>query len=288
MEKMPGVLYLCATPIGNLEDITLRALRILREVDVIVAEDSRRTRKLLAHYGLTTPLSKSLYQGVEEARVAGVLALLRAGKKVALVSDAGTPLISDPGFPLVRACIREGIPVVPIPGPSAVLAALVGSGLPPERFLFAGYPPRKPGERRRWLSELLSIPATVIFFEAPSRLLSTLHIVAELAPERPTVVARELTKVHEEFVRGEARAVYESFRVRGQVRGECVVLLGPAGEAKTKSNLEEIQALYQGLLAQGLSPQEARKEVARRTGHSRRDVYQALLNRAQSKEAENP
>ncbi|MCS7240691.1 MAG: 16S rRNA (cytidine(1402)-2'-O)-methyltransferase [Candidatus Bipolaricaulota bacterium] len=284
---MPGTLYICATPIGNLEDITLRALRILKEVDVIVAEDSRRTRQLLAHYGITTPLAASLYQGVEQARVDGVLALLENGRNVALVSDAGTPLVSDPGFPLVRACIHAGIPVVPVPGPSAVLASLVASGLPPDRFLFAGYPPRRPGEKKRWLREILAIPATVIFFESPQRLLSTLKIVAELDPARPTVVARELTKIHEEFVRGEAQTVYENLRARERVRGECVVLLGPATKAEKTADPQEINALYAELLGQGFSPREARKEVARRTGYSRREVYQIVLRRGE-KDKEGP
>lgn len=281
---MFGTLYICATPIGNLEDITLRTLRVLKEVDVIVAEDSRRTRQLLAYYGITTPLASSLYQGVEQARIEGILQLLRAGKNVALVSDAGTPLICDPGFPLVRACIEAGVPVVPVPGPSAVLVSLVASGLPTDRFFFAGYPPRKLGEKKRWLSQLLTVPATVIFFESPHRLLSTLKILTELDAARPTVVARELTKVHEEFIRGEARAIYENLRARGKVRGECVVLLGPASKVETKGNSQEIHALYQELLAQGLSPQEARKEVARRTGYSQRDVYRAVLSRVKSRD----
>jgi 16S rRNA (cytidine1402-2'-O)-methyltransferase len=286
---MPGVLYLCATPIGNLGDITLRALQVLREADVIVAEDTRRTRKLLSHYGITTPLSASLYQGVEEERVEGVLSLLRAGKKVALVSDAGTPLISDPGFPLVRACIREGIPVVPIPGASAVLAALVGSGLPPDRFLFAGYPPRKIGERRRFLSELLSIPATVILFESPHRLLSTLEILAELDPERPTVVARELTKIHEEFVRGTASQVLGEFQRRGKVLGECVVLFGPETK-ELRRDEAEILATYERFLTQGLASKEAIKEAARALGLPKREVYRILhqkLREAGPKDQEN-
>jgi 16S rRNA (cytidine1402-2'-O)-methyltransferase len=286
---MPGTLYLCSTPIGNLEDITLRVLRILREVDVIVAEDSRRTRQLLSHYGITTPLAPSLYQGVEEARTEEVLALLRLGKNVALVSDAGTPLISDPGFPLVRACIREGIPVVPVPGASAVLAALVGSGLPPDRFLFAGYPPRKIGERRRFLSELLSIPATVILFESPHRLLSTLEILAELDPERPTVVARELTKIHEEFVRGTASQVLGEFQRRGKVLGECVVLFGPETK-EIRGDEAEILATYKRFFAQGLASKEAIKEAARALGLPKREVYRILhpkLREAVPKDQEN-
>ena len=276
---MPGTLYLCATPIGNLEDITLRVLRILREVDVIVAEDSRRTRQLLSHYGITTPLAPSLYQGVEEARTEGVLALLRLGKNVALVSDAGTPLVSDPGFPLVRACIAEGIPVVPVPGPSAVLAALVASGLPPQPFLFAGYPPRAPRARQKWLEELLFLPYTVVFFEAPHRLLTTLELLANLAPGRSVAVARELTKVHEEFVRGTATEVHAEFARREKIQGEIVVLLAPAEEKAKTPEVSPALALtrYRELLAQGFSPKEARGELSRIYGLSKRQIYRIIL-----------
>ncbi len=276
---MPGTLYLCATPIGNLEDVTLRVLRILKEVDVIVAEDSRRTRGLLAHYGIKTPLAPSLYQGVEEERTEAVLALLRAGKDVALVSDAGTPLISDPGYPLVKACIEEGIPVVPVPGPSAVLAALVASGLPPQPFLFAGYPPRAPTARRKWFSELLSKPYTLILFESPKRLLTTLSLLAELAPERPLVVARELTKVHEEFVRGQACEVHRAFAKREKILGEIVILVGPAEEREEKVSRgkEALLSLYQSFLDQGLPPKEARKRAAKELGLPSREVYRLLL-----------
>lgn len=278
---MAGCLYLCATPIGNLEDITLRALRIMREVDVLVAEDSRRTRNLLTHYGITTPLAPSLYQGTEEERTRRILDLLREGKDVALVSDAGTPLISDPGFPLVLACIREGIPVVPIPGPSAVLAALVASGLPADRFLFAGYPPRKLSAREEWLSELMEYGCTVVIFEAPTRLLATLGMLSELDPSREVVVARELTKVHEEFVRGKAEDVFRELRNRANIKGEIVILLGPKPKAKVSCPASsEVRDLYEKLIASGLSPKEARKEVAQQLGIPRRVVYRALLENA--------
>ncbi|MFN3346723.1 MAG: 16S rRNA (cytidine(1402)-2'-O)-methyltransferase [Candidatus Bipolaricaulaceae bacterium] len=278
---MAGTLYICATPIGNLEDVTLRVLRVLKEVDVIVAEDTRRTRQLLARYGISTPLAPSLYQGVEEERTEGVLALLRAGKNVALVCDAGTPLISDPGYPLVRACLAEGIAVVPVPGPSAVLAALVASGLPPQPFLFAGYPPRAVGARKTWLAEFLALPYTLVFFESPGRLLTTLSLLAELVPERPVVVARELTKVHEEFVRGKAREVHAVFAQREKILGEVVVLVGPAERpgksASAALEAEEILAQYEGLLSQGVSAKEARKALARRLGLPARTVYQLIL-----------
>lgn len=278
---MPGTLYICATPIGNLEDVTLRALRILKEVDVIVAEDSRRTRQLLSHYDISTPLAPSLYQGVEKERTEEVLALLRAGKNVALVSDAGMPIISDPGYPLVRACVAEGIRVVPVPGPSAVLAALVASGLPPQPFLFAGYPPRAMGARRNWLAEFLALPYTLVFFESPQRLLTTLSLLTEHAPERPVVVARELTKFHEEFVRGSARDVHAELAQRERILGEVVVLVGPA-EKPTQSpsamaKAEEILTQYEELLSQNLSPKEARKVLAQRLDLPAREIYHVIL-----------
>lgn len=230
---MPGTLYVCSTPIGNLDDITLRALRVLMEVDFIVGEDMRRTKKLLSHYGIHTPFASSLYQGAEGARTKRVLALLHQGRSVALVSNAGTPLLSDPGYPLVRACVAEGIPVVPIPGPSALLAALVASGLPMDRFLFLGYLPRQPGPRRKALAALRTAPYTVVFYESPHRIRATLELLAELYGPRPTVVARELTKLHEEFVRGTAAEVHRAFAQRDLIRGEFAVLLGPASPAAT-------------------------------------------------------
>jgi 16S rRNA (cytidine1402-2'-O)-methyltransferase len=270
-----GILYICSTPIGNLEDVTLRVLRILREVDVIVGEDSRRTRRLLAHYGIHTPFAPSLYQGVEAERVEGVLRLLREGKDVALVSDAGTPLISDPGYPLVRACVREGIPVVPIPGPTAAVAALVASGLPPDRFLFLGHLPRPIGPRRRVLEGLRDLDCTAVAYDSPHRIVATLGILAELYPDRPVVVARELTKLHEEFVRGTAQEVHAALMARGEVKGEVVVLIGSA-RPTPPSTPEAVRDLYHGLLAQGLTPKEARAETARRLGVPRRTVYRGI------------
>jgi 16S rRNA (cytidine1402-2'-O)-methyltransferase len=273
---MTGTLYVCSTPIGNLEDITLRALRTLREADVIVGEDTRRTRKLLSHYGIHTPFAPSLYQGAEEERTRQVLALLREGRKVALVSDAGTPLLSDPGYPLVRACVGEGIPVVPVPGPSALLAALVASGLPTDRFLFLGHLPRQAGPRRRTLESLRTASCTVVFYESPHRLLSTLDLLAEMHGSRRVVVARELTKAHEEFVRGTAEEIYQEFTTRGQVKGEVVVLLGPGAPAPRPTADESVVTLYRQLLSGGLSPQEALQETSARLGLPRRAVYQAV------------
>jgi 16S rRNA (cytidine1402-2'-O)-methyltransferase len=249
----------------------------LREVHVIVGEDSRRTRKLLAHYDIHTPLAPSLYQGVEEERVEGVLRLLREGKDVALVSDAGTPLICDPGFPLVRACVAEGIRAVPVPGPTALVAALVAAGLPTDRFLFLGGLPRKAGQRRRALKSLRSLPYTTVCFESPHRLLSTLRELAELFPKRELVVARELTKAYEELLRGTAGDVLGELEARGEVRGEVVLVIGPEGPEPTPiPDPGAIRTLYQGFLAQGLPPQEALRRTARQLGLTRREAYRIV------------
>ncbi|MCX7750879.1 MAG: 16S rRNA (cytidine(1402)-2'-O)-methyltransferase [Candidatus Bipolaricaulota bacterium] len=274
---MLGTLYVVSTPIGNLEDITLRALRVLREADLIVGEDTRRTRGLLAHYGIGTPFAPSLYEGVERERTEGLLRLLREGKRIALVSDAGTPLLSDPGYPLVRACAAEGIPVVPIPGASALLAALVASGLPTDRFLFGGYLPRQPGPRRRALEELLGVGCTAVVYESPRRVRATLEELANLDPNRPVVVARELTKVHEEFVRGTAAEVAAALAARGEVRGEVALLVGP-GEAPPPppTDPEAVRVRYAELLAAGNPPREALRKTAVETGVSRREVYRIV------------
>ncbi len=273
---MPGTLYVVSTPIGNLEDITLRALRVLREADLVVGEDSRRTRGLLSHYGIATPFAPSLYEGVEEERTEALLRLLREGKRVALVSDAGTPLLSDPGFPLVRACAREGIPVVPIPGASALLAALVASGLPLDRFLFGGYLPRQPGPRRRALEELLDFGCTVVVYESPRRLRATLRELAELEPGRDVVVARELTKVHEEFVRGAAAEVAAAFSSRDEVKGEVVVLVGPSRPPAREPSPAEILARFREHLATGMTPRDAIAQTATELRIPRRKVYRTV------------
>jgi len=280
---MPGTLYVCATPIGNLEDITLRALRVLREVDLIVGEYSRHTRKLLSHYDIHTPFAPSLYQGVEEARVEGVLRVLREGKDVALVCDAGTPLISDPGYPLVRACLAEGIKVVPVPGASAFLAALVASGLPPDRFLFLGYLPRKSGPRKKVLERLSELPYTAILYESPHRVLSTLEELARLFPRRPLVLARELTKVYEEFIHGTAEEVFAEVKRRGGVKGELVLLIAPADlKEKEEPEPEPMRKRFRELLDCGFSPGEAVKKVAEEFGIPRREAYRIVHGLAEN------
>ncbi len=271
-----GTLYLVGTPIGNLEDVTLRALRILREVPVIAAEDTRQTRRLLEHFGIQKPLL-SYHEHVEQTRLNAVLERLRVGD-VALVSDAGMPGISDPGYDLVRAAIAAGIPVVPIPGASAPIAALAASGLPTDRFLYLGFLPRRSSDRRRALADIRSEPSTLIAFEAPHRVVATLEDVENELGDRPVVVARELTKLHEEFRRGTARSVRESFLAQ-PARGELTLVIGGAPENEPKDRDDEILARLDRHLTQGVSARDAVDAVAAETAVPRRQVYRLLLAR---------
>jgi 16S rRNA (cytidine1402-2'-O)-methyltransferase len=214
-----------ATPLGNLEDITLRAIRVLTEVDLIIAEDSRRSRTLLEHYGIQTPLGRSLYEGVERKRVEPLMELLQSGKSIALISDAGTPLIQDPGYPLVRRAIIAGIRVVPIPGPTALIAALIASGLPADHFIFDGVPPKGEGKRRKYFESIKEEARTVVLYESPHRILKTLQTMAEVLPEREIVICRELTKAHEEFIRGTPEKLFNELSARPSVKGEFVIVI---------------------------------------------------------------
>jgi len=223
-ERPPGTLFLVATPIGNLEDITRRALRVLGEVSLVAAEDTRHTRRLLEHYGLSVPVT-SLFEHNERARIPGLLRRLHGGESVALVTDAGSPGVSDPGFPLVRAAVAEGLRVESVPGPSAVIAALQVSGLPTDAFTFVGFLPVKGGARRRRLEELSERRETLVAFESPHRIGACLEDLAEVWGERPMALARELTKVHEQVLRGTAREVRAALRP-DQERGEMVLVLG--------------------------------------------------------------
>jgi len=218
-----GKLYVVATPIGNLEDITLRALKVLREVDLIVAEDTRHTRKLLDRYGIRKRLI-SYHEHNERERAEWIIEELKSGRKVALVSDSGTPAISDPGYVLIRRCVEEGIEVIPIPGPSAFLAALSVSGLPVHRFVFEGFLPHKSGKRRNRLRQLVEEEGTIIFYESPHRLLKTLSDMLEIMGNRRVVIARELTKVYEEIFRGSIEEALERFGT-GKCKGEFTILI---------------------------------------------------------------
>jgi 16S rRNA (cytidine1402-2'-O)-methyltransferase len=272
---LTGSLYLVATPIGNLEDITLRALRILRdEAAVIACEDTRQTQKLLDHFGIHKE-TVSYHDHNEASRTAQLIARLQAGDSVALVSDAGTPLISDPGFRLLRASLERNIPVVPIPGPSAALTAMVGSGLPVNEFRFIGFLPPKSGARCKVLQQLAREQTTLIFYESPHRLLESLEDVVAVLGNRPIAVARELTKLHEEFVRGSAKDVLEELRARPSIKGEITVLVGGAQDAAAEGDpVEEVARLQTG----GLDRMSAIKQVARQFGLPKRDLYRLVEN----------
>ncbi len=271
---MAGRLYVVATPIGNLEDITYRAVRVLREADRIACEDTRQTRKLLEHYGIAKP-TVSYHEHNEQERSAELAGRLLGGEIIALVSDAGVPLISDPGYRLVRAALEAGIPVEPVPGPSAVLAALSASGLPTDAFHFGGFLPPKPGQRARVLESLAGETATLVFYEAPHRILETLEAVEQVLGPRPVVVARELTKLHEEFLRGTAAEVRTALAARPAIKGEITLLIGKASQpAHDETPVEDAVA---DLVRAGTPRMDAIKQVARQRGLSKRDLYDQLL-----------
>ncbi len=284
---MPGTLYIIATPIGNLEDITLRALRLLKEADLVAAEDTRHTRMLLTHFGIDTPLI-AYHQHSEAGRTDNLVRrMAEEGQTVALVTDAGTPGVSDPGVELVRAALAAHVPVVPIPGASAALCALVGSGLPPARFAFEGFLPRTKSSRRAKLAALAQGETrTLIFYESPQRIAETLsEMAAAFGPERPAAVGRELTKKFEEFVRGplaEVSAHFAAHAARGEI---TVVVQGLGGDSDDEAVPAEavpaeplsVPEALQAALASGLSERDAVRQVSADLKLSRRDVYAEML-----------
>jgi len=280
-----GKLYICATPIGNLEDITLRALRILKEVDLIIAEDTRRSRFLLKHYNITTPFDWSYYQGVEEQRAEAIIKKLKEGQNIALICDAGTPLISDPGYPLVRKAIEEGIPVIPIPGPTALITGLVASGIPVNNFIFDGTPPKKEKSKREYFQKIKTEERTVVLYESPHRIGLTLKLMAELLGQREIALCRELTKVHEEILRGTPAQILKILTERGQVKGEITLVIKGASAEELKAEKQEqkeyqqltIEEQVKDLIAEGLDKMEAIKRVAQLRGLSKREIYNKLL-----------
>lgn len=272
VEIPSGTLYLVATPIGNLEDITLRALRILREVPLIAAEDTRQTRKLLDRYDIHQPLI-SYFEHNEAARVHFLLEHLRRSD-VALVSEAGMPAISDPGYDLVRAAIDAGIRIVPIPGPSAPIAALAASGLPTDQFLYLGFLPRRAAERTKLLTGVKDEPRTLIAFDSPHRLLDSLEDLRSILGDRSIAVARELTKLHEEFIRGKIGDVLRHFHAT-PVRGEITLVIGGATSTSVAVDLERRVA---EISQAGLSTRDAVSTLAAETGLPRRQIYQLLLD----------
>ncbi len=278
-ERLAAGLYVVATPIGNAADITLRALRTLSLCDVIACEDTRVTSKLLAIHGLRTPL-KPYHDHNSQKVLPGIVDQLRAGARVALVSDAGTPLVSDPGFRLVNAALAEGIPVVPLPGASSVLAALCVSGLPTDRFLFVGFPPSKPTARRRFLADIAHVPATIILLESTQRLGASLaDLAAELGP-RSAAVCRELTKRFEEVRRGPLAELAEAYLQAGPPKGEVTVVIAPPNAASEPPDQDNVDALLRTALTDA-SVRSAAARVAAETGLPRRTVYTRALLLAQ-------
>jgi 16S rRNA (cytidine1402-2'-O)-methyltransferase len=286
MSQSKGTLYLVATPIGNLEDVTRRALRVLAEVDVVACEDTRRTRALLEHFGVRAR-TVSYHEHNERERAEELAASLEEGRSVAVVSDAGTPGINDPGYRLVRAAIERGVEVVPVPGPSAFVAALTASGLPTDEFYFGGFLPARAHARRQRLASLRDLRATLVFYEAPHRIAASLADAREILGERRAAVARELTKLHEEIARGRLGELAARFSSEGAARGEMVLVIdrevieeAGAGEDDAASVAERVAALE----AEGLDRRAALKRAARELGLTRDEAYRRLTSeRARSK-----
>lgn len=272
----PGKLYLVGTPIGNMEDITFRALRTLKEADLIACEDTRRTQQLLNHYSIQTR-TISYHEHNELTRAPELIIELEQGSHIALVSDAGMPVISDPGYRLVHLAIRHNIPVIPVPGASAFLAALAAAGLPVDKFRFLGFLPSRKTARRKALDELKGATKTLVFYEAPHRLLETLADVRDVLGDVPLVVAREVTKLHEEFLRGSASEILSRLKKK-PVKGEMTVLLAPqlASAVQNASSPPIREAVEQAMAAEGLSERAALKAVARQRGISKSEAYRQL------------
>lgn len=273
---MAGTLYLVSTPIGNLEDITLRAVRTLKEVDCIACEDTRQTRKLLEHFGVKKTLV-SYHEHNERSKTPEILKRLSDGADVALVSDAGTPLVSDPGYPLVHEATEKGIRVVPIPGASAVLAALSASGLPSDSFLFIGFLPAKGARRQELIRKICASEATTILYEAPHRVLHTLDELREVLGDRAIVAARELTKIHEEFLRGTAGDVLKLLSERPSIKGEFTIVIGkPAASDSVEPDAAQLRSAVEEQVRRGSPKMEAIKSVAKKLELPKRTVYRAV------------
>jgi len=282
-----GTLYIVATPIGNLEDITQRALRVLSEVDLVACEDTRRTRVLLNHFGIKTK-TISYHEHNERERAEEICKLLASGKNVALVSDAGTPLINDPGFRVANAAIEQDLPVVPIPGPTAFVSALVASGLPSDEFYFAGFLPARANARRAKLEELSLIPATLIFYETPHRITAALKDALDTLGNRRAAVARELTKIHEETARGDLSTLAQRFNTATRARGEMVLIIGGASAKESSVSATGVTAGTQPssqrliervgeLEGAGLDAKTALKKAARELGMKRAEAYRLIV-----------
>ena len=276
-----GTLYIVATPIGNLEDITFRAVRILKEVDLIAAEDTRHSRKLLSHFGIATRLTP-YHDHNERLKTDYLLDRLRGGESVAIITDAGTPCIADPGYRIAMAAAAAGLRVVPVPGPSAIITALSAAGLPTDRFAFEGFLPPKQGKRKSRLQELRDDNRVLVFYEAPHRLTDTLRDMTEVFGDRDAVVARELTKIHEEFRRERLAELAAHYTGEG-VKGEVVILLAPGTREDAASTVEPEEFLRRQILDEGLSLRDAVAATVTITGKARSEIY-ALALEIQKKE----
>ena len=272
-----GTLYVVATPIGNLEDITLRALRVLKEVDVIAAEDTRHTQILLSHYGIHTPLT-SYHEHNEKTKARQLMSRLERGEQIALVSDAGTPAISDPGYRLAVEAIRGGIPVIPIPGASALTAVLSAGGLPTDRFVFEGFLPAKKQERRARLRALSSETGTLAIYEAPHRLTETLNDLVEILGDREIVLAREVSKVHEEFLRGRLTEVAKQVAGR-EIKGELTLLIG-GSRGQSEVSQEQIDEEIRKLKDDGLRVKEIAEILGEKYGYPKKEIYRLALTQS--------
>src|SRR2546423_413577 len=284
---MTGTLYLVATPIGNLEDITERALRVLKEVDLIACEDTRHTRVLLQHYGIKTKML-SYHEHNERERAAELSALLETGASVAVVADAGTPGISDPGFRLVNDALKRGVRVVPVPGPTAFVAALIASGLPTDEFFFGGFLPARATQRRARLTKARALNSTLVFYEAPHRIARTLADAREILGEREAAVARELTKLHEEIARGRLSELAKRFDSEEAARGEMVLVIdrNVIGLEDAESDSEiDIVARVAALESEGLDHRAALKRAARELGLNRSEAYRRLVAAREQKKS---
>ncbi len=268
-----GKLYVVATPIGNLKDITLRAIEVLRAVDLIACEDTRHTKKLLNHYGITSKKLIPYHEHNERSQTERLIKELLSGKQIALVSDAGTPCISDPGYRLVKAAREKGIPVFSVPGASSVVAALSIAGVPTDRFLFVGFLPRKEGKLLNVLKELFSYPFTVVAFESPHRLERTLSLIGKEFPERELIVIRELTKVNEDYVKGSASSILEYLKKKEGLKGEIVLIIPPGEEKKEIDSLKLLEQLKE----KGYTMKDAVKEVVTITGLPKKKVYSEAI-----------
>ena len=274
---MSPVLYIVSTPIGNLEDITFRAIRVLKEVDLIACEDTRTTKKLLTRYGINKPLS-SYHEHNESDKARELVSLLAEGKSIALVSDAGTPTVSDPGFRIIKLASEQGINIVPIPGPSAVLSALSVSGLPTSSFSFFGFPPRTKKQLGDFLEGIKSYPGTLIFYESPKRVVKTLEAMAEVLGDRGVSLSREITKMHEETLRGTVSEVASILRDRKEIKGEVTLVVEGNSSPDDELSTEDVDRLLMELRKEGLTLKGAVEEISSKTGYSKSKTYKRALS----------